>query len=347
MRFPALAILLLGLPRLAHADAPPTGSRFPLTARVLLAEETKAACYLREATIPCPPSLGSMMRDALEEVARRMFLSEEKGEEPDLLLEMAPRSAGIEGSYAVVTETVRIRSPSGGEIDTLSVRGDAVAFEADPQSLPAAFARSARSAAENFERDFTNSEPVVRWLLARQVSLAGSDSLGPARADLALFLDGGGEVVSVPDGLGPGFRAGLGVAGKWFLIRGTFAHWTSDLSSGGLSVTEWGLEAGPAWRPTRSWELRGGLGVQFASGLASSQDFSATMPSLFAGVQYAFWPGWSGQKRIRFALEFHTHFDSEVKFPSLAVVDVAGPSVGLFVGIEVPLIPSREQPGAK
>jgi hypothetical protein len=81
--------------------------------------------------------------------------------------------------------------------------------------------------------------------------------------------------------------------------------------------------------------------------LASSQDFSATMPSLFAGVQYAFWPGWSGQKRIRFALEFHTHFDSEVKFPSLAVVDVAGPSVGLFVGIEVPLIPSREQPGAK
>ncbi|HTO96245.1 MAG TPA: hypothetical protein VMK66_04295 [Myxococcales bacterium] len=340
MRLRALAILFLAVPRLASAAEP----RFPITARVVLSEATVPSCYLREATVPCPDSLGTQTKDALEEAARRMFRPAGTGEEPDLLLEAAARSAGIEGSYAVVTQMVRVRSPADGEIDTLVVRGEAIAFGTDLQAMSAAFAHSARDAAQGFENEFVNSEPVVRWLLKRNIAPVGSTILAPARPDLGMFLEAGGEAVSVPDGVSPGVRAGLGVAGKWFVARATFAKWSSNLNNGGISLTELGIEAGPAWRFHRNWEVRGGGGVQFASGSLGAEDFKHTMPSLFAGIQYDLWPHWSGESRVRFSLEFRTHLDSEVSFllPAPQVVEIAGPSVGFFVGVELPLLRSRE-----
>lgn len=341
MHFAALFLALLALAGSAQA------ATYPISARLLMSDEARAFCKVEGAHDECAAPVGQQVQEALESAVRRMFVAPLQGQYPDLLLGAKVRTAGLQGGSAIITMTVQISSPAGSEIDTLSVRGDAIALETDAQSLPGLFARSARDAADNFERDFANSEPVVRWLAARNITPVGSEIVGPARAALALFLDGGGEAVSVPDGTGPGIRAGMGVTGKWFLLRGTFAHWTSDLSTGGLKTTEWGIEGGPVWRPTRNWEVRAGGGVQFASGSVGDQEFSTTMPSLFAGVQYAAWPGGPGPMRVRFALEFHTHFDTAVTFPGFQPIDVAGPSVGLFVGIEVPIIPSREPLGGK
>jgi len=111
---------------------------------------------------------------------------------------------------------------------------------------------------------------------------------------------------------------------------------------------------GPAWRFTRNFEVRGGVGLEFMSGTVdagTSQtshnlDFSRTMPTAFAAVQWA-WAkkGSTSQNRVRVGAELRYAFDHDVAFSEVQkVIQVAGFSAGVFVGVEFPLIPSRAPP---
>ena len=260
---------------------------------------------------------------------------------------------------ALISARVGITTAEGPELATVRAEGTSLAPDETEDALVRAYSRAAAGAAENFDRAFANSEPVATWLVARKITPVHSNILGPGRGDVVLFFDAGGGATGTSDGLGNDVLARLGISGRWFVAQAIVAHWTSGAGEGdGVTATAFGVEAGPALRLGRIWEVRAGAGLQTVSGSLDtsrsvqyltprrdSVDFSRITPTLFGAVQYAWWPRWSGASRFRFGLEARQALDSGAPFEQVrAVLPVAGLSFAFFVGIELPVVQSSLPP---
>lgn len=318
------------------AGADPRASRIALTAAVRAGEPFA----LSKATL-------QTYRDAVEQV----FLPP-KGE-PDLIIEVSIAPADVTTvllnvPQASVTANVTVRS-STETLEHLRLRGTASILARDPESVSRALDRAALDSAGQLAKELPDSEPLVRWMLARHVQPVGSTILGPARGALVAFIEVGGGLVNRSDGLGPLLAGRLGLSGRWFLVRALADRWTSPWgASSNIEAQGLGLEVGPVVRLTRNWELQAGAGLHFVNGTlhlneayAQPADFSRKLPSLFLTVQYARWPNWKSPSRLRLGLEVRRYFDQDMAVDQYRrVVSIADTVAALTAGIEFGLISS-------
>jgi len=364
----AAVLVLLGAvgARAGNARGNPA---YAVTATIRFAPDALEFCRLdgHDATPArpsrCSAAVGQELRRSFEEAARRMFAAPEAGKSADLLLDVAIDDAYLDKLYgfpqALISARVGITTAEGPELATVRAEGTSPAPDETEDALVRAYSRAAAGAAENFDRAFANSEPVATWLVARKITPVHSNILGPGRGDVVLFFDAGGGATGTSDGLGNDVLARLGISGRWFVAQAIVAHWTSGAGEGdGVTATAFGVEAGPALRLGRIWEVRAGAGLQTVSGSLDtsrsvqyltprrdSVDFSRITPTLFGAVQYAWWPRWSGASRFRFGLEARQALDSGAPFEQVrAVLPVAGLSFAFFVGIELPVVQSSLPP---
>ena len=66
------------------------------------------------------------------------------------------------------------------------------------------------------------------------------------------------------------------------------------------------------------------------------------MPAVFGAVQYAFWPGWGTDTRLRIGMEVRTFFDDSAPVDSIQqILPIGGTAVSASFGIEFGFIKSR------
>ena len=286
-------------------------------------------------------------------VVSELFLQPANGAEPDLVFEVSVARTDLTTivlnmPFASVTAHVAVKA-GNQVIDRLHLTGSAMIRARDQQSVGNALSNSVADVAQDFKRAFPDSEPVVRWLLARKIEPVGSTILGPGRGSLVFFLDAGGGLVHRTDGLGPAFAGRAGLSGKWFMVRGTFETWTAPREqSSSVDASAFGLQLGPVLRLGRNWELQAGAGLHSVSGTITdlpgaptTADFSRTLPSVFLGFQYARWLKTKSSSRLRVGFELRHYFDHDMPVDQIhQVVDIADTAAFLTLGIEFGIVES-------
>ncbi len=327
---------------------------YPLTARLLFLTQSKGCFRLYPAQQPasnriCRIPLTFQTREAFAEALRRLFRPPEAGREPDLLFEISVAQSdavtleGLQGDRSFVTPIIVVSTSEDAEVARLRPQGSSDLLGLGRESIQAAFGLAVKDSARLLEHEFSNSEDVVRWLLARNVKPVGSTVTWPPRGSLVGFFDGGAGAMHRTDGFAPTVMARLGIAGRWFAVQATAESWTAPLDKeGNIQATDVGVELGPVVPLNRNWEVRAGGGLHSVWGTltpASRQpyDYSRLTPTAFAALQYTYWPGWKSPARLRFGLEVREHFSRNANFPALQrMLSLVDTSASIFFGVEVP-----------
>jgi hypothetical protein len=328
---------------------------YALKAVATIRQDRAALCGRNTLPQQCDANVEAVARPAFAQQVAGMFAPPTDGSSPDLTLDFVVDRARLQPlsgfPEAEVDVRATVRDGQGQVIAMLSCHGGQQVFQLEPDAVAVGFEKALAVAADDFRDRFANSEAVVSWMRGRGVVPAGSRILGPARGDLVLFADGSAGP-SLGTEIGTAFYANLGVSGRWFLLRG-IAGTLGVKSPGGsdISTQLLGIEAGPALRLGRNWEIHGGIGLNFASGTLTpngppaaagfSGDFSRKLPSAFLGAMYVFPEGSLAPLRLRVSLDARTYFDHDVTFLLVReVAAVADAAVVASIGIEFPLIKS-------
>jgi hypothetical protein len=346
-----------------------SAAQYPVTARIVVTPEVEEACLVQWKS-DCLLRVGDRLRRSYEEVARAMFEAP-PGAEADLEIVVTPIRADltnlVQGGRLVVETRAVILGAGGAEIAAVRSEGESTLLGAEIDSLSRAADRAIADVARAFEKRFTDSESMVEWLLARDISPAGSFFVWPRRGDWLAFADvditnvmGGG------DGATTGWLAQFGLSNRWFMVRGVVGKWTPSFFGAGpgadirfasdLSTTDLGVEAGPILRIGPAVELRAGMGVHRLWGTANGTpsfassafelSFDHISPAFFAAVQTSFWPS-KGGVRMRAGLEARRYVSTTVGFPQLSrTIPIADTSIGVYLGVELPMgsKPARAKP---
>jgi len=301
-----------------------------------------------------------LVSDAFASRVRRLFAAAPEGARADLILELSEVAVGQHevggGRSATVTATIAVRAQDAEDLAHVRVEGSANSGLAAEAPDDDALAHAAQAAADRLQAALADSDALVHWLLTHRIEPSVSADPAPRRGDLVMFFDARGGASHAAEGTGSAMSARAGIAGAWFIAQASAATWSLPWGpASGVSVTALGLEVGPVLRLGRGWELRGTAGIHLVSGSvdasASPQyvdprrgkiDFDRKLPALGAALQYALWPGWKSGMRLRAGIEVRKYFDVDAIVDELRdVVPVAGTSIGLFLGVELPWIAAR------
>jgi hypothetical protein len=368
-RAPAAALACLAgfSPAIAAGER---DSVYPVAAVVRSGADDGGVCFversggsLSHADGECVADVGRQTFEALQAESRRLFRTPAPDVSPDLMIDISildARSSGSAGLHTfAIAASIRVSTSDQAELDHFRIEEEADAMGDSRQALANGFGQVADAVAKRFGREFANSEPIVRWLLARGIAPAGSSILGPSRGDLVGFFDAAGGITPTSAGGGSWLSARLGVEARWLVVQASIGKWSVPWGpADGVSATALGLELGPVLRLGRNWELRATAGIHFVSGSLdasastqyvspprSSLDFSRKLPSLSAALQYALWPRWKAAGRVRAGLELRKYFEENAVFEEIrTIAPTAGLSIGFSLGIELPIIESPRPP---
>lgn len=378
-----LALVLAGAPSGARgADA--AASRYPFAASIQVDGAGPSSRYAHEPnagflTNPAVTvDLAGQARAAYAARAADMFRGPASGE-PALLLEIRVTGAEVVGApgrgLAVVRHDVVARTPEGVEIARWSPggEGDVVGFEAE--SVTAAFARAARSAARELEQRFDASPEIARWRTSSgfgprvAVAPAGAAPTAepdPARPPWIAYVDGAIAAVrgvegaaGVSSGVDVGLRAGA--THRFVFLQLAVDRWGTVeseapgqiLAPGTLStnLTAWlvGLEAGALHPLGGGLEVRGGLGAYWLDARAVKPHLAGAyyeieeivvdrgwvIGSVGGGLHYVT-PPQGWNFRGRVGVDVRRLLGSTRSFDALGDITVARWLASLVVGVEFP-----------
>ena len=351
------------------ASPPPAAQRYALTARLSFAEEARDSCELGPERWPddgfiAPINRG--LRVAFDRTVQRMFRpAPAAGDPADVEIEISTACAeiirDISGSEVVIQAHARIVN-GGKELDRLFLRSEEPLLPGvGREGIARAADRAVALVAASLEPAFVNSEPVVAWLIGRDIQPVGSTEVWPRRGDWNFFADvAGGVITGGGEESAVSLLAHSGVAHRWFLLQGVFGTWAPSFmaapSDSGtadvrlpatLRTFDLGMEAGPILRFGPAFELRSGLGAHLLAGRAGvsprpeSSSFTHFSPTLFAALQTSRFPSETG-RRIRFGIEVRKYLQTTVSLPELSrTVPVADLGIIAYLGLEWPLRDKR------
>jgi hypothetical protein len=335
-----------------------TASTYPVGARLVLDALDNQHCLRVTGGDRTDCSAVEEAHRAYADAVARMF---EPGRPPDIELLLTVESVEI---YPQVTGglsldmvvRVRVRSPAGEVLDTITSDGRAVVSEVT--AVADAAARAAADAARAFEVQYARSEAVANFLVAGGAAPASEVTIGPRSSSLLWFAPGFGlhQGGDTDAGAAPSFR--IGGSYGWLmaqLIYGRSSPSFEGAQASGrfpatLHANDIGLDAGIVYRPFSALELRVGPGVHYLFGSAEADgstpsfleappgnvSYGKLAPTAFASLTASFLPFRNGT-RFFAGVEGRGYFFTGLRLPEFGrTVPVADWSLSAMIGIELP-----------